>query len=249
MSARRLKDYFNYYTGRAKFLFIHIPKNAGVAIRKCPELQTRLVSAEPAFHKSPAYTRRVKQVMAAAGEHHGIQHARLLDIHPRVRWALRPVAVIRNPWARVVSRYRFAELARTQGNIKADYVAGSFEEFLEERHIYGSKEFYWHRAVRGWYPQFDYVRDEEGRVSVHILRQEFLEEESRQYFQLRSPLERRNVSSEKPARYQSYYTPQTIQIVADWYVKDIEYFGFDFDTPAKRNFYCAASDNAGRRAA
>jgi hypothetical protein len=31
------------------------------------------------------------------------------------------------------------------------------------------------------------------------------------------------------------YSPKTIQIVADWYQKDIVTWGFDFDTGAKKN--------------
>ena len=35
--------------------------------------------------------------------------------------------------------------------------------------------------------------------------------------------------------YQDYYNEQTIQIVADWYEQDIDYWGFDFDTSATKN--------------
>ena len=34
-----------------------------------------------------------------------------------------------------------------------------------------------------------------------------------------------------------YYTEKTIQIVADWYQKDIDYWGFDFDSSATKNYY------------
>ncbi len=37
--------------------------------------------------------------------------------------------------------------------------------------------------------------------------------------------------------YRDIYTPETIQIVADWYSDDINYFGFDFGTAATRNYY------------
>ena len=41
----------------------------------------------------------------------------------------------------------------------------------------------------------------------------------------------------KRVRYKNIYTPETIQIVADWYKEEIDYFGFDFDTSATRNYY------------
>ena len=235
MTLRQFKAYFDYYTGKARFLFIHIPKNAGVAIRKSPLLSGRLVSAEPHFHKSRAYTRQLLEVMKANGEHHGFQHARLIDIAAKVKRRLQPVAVVRNPWSRVVSRYRFAQLAMKNGATASDYAAATFEEFLEERHVYGGREFYWHRAIRGWYPQVDYVVDEQGAIAADLLRQEHLGDESIRYFGLSEEPRRRNVSGLRTRDYRDYYTQQTIQIVADWYQKDIDTFGFDFDTPATRN--------------
>ena len=107
-SIRRYKSYFDYFSGRAKYLLIHIPKNAGVAIKRSPVLGGRLVGAEPWFYRSGDYRRRMLRTMKENGEHHGLHHARLRDIHPRVRRRLQPVAVVRNPWSRVVSRYRFA---------------------------------------------------------------------------------------------------------------------------------------------
>jgi hypothetical protein len=33
------------------------------------------------------------------------------------------------------------------------------------------------------------------------------------------------------------YTPETIQIVADWYQDDIDMWGYDFDTGANKNYW------------
>ena len=96
-----------------------------------------------------------------------------------------------------------------------------------------TRRTYWHRAIRGWYPQRDYVVDEEGRIAVDILRLERLDEEAQHYLGLEEPLQRRNETH--GADYRDYYDARTIQVVADWYSADIEAFGFDFDTPARRN--------------
>lgn len=235
MSIRVFRNYVAYYTGRAEFLFIHIPKNAGVSIRKHPELRGRVVAAERLFLKSRAYSTGLLQTMAENGEHHGIQHARLRDVDTKVLSRLKPFAVVRNPWARVVSRYTFAELAKRQGTAAGDYSADSFEAFLDERHVWGGKPFYWHRAIRGWYPQVDYVTDETGAIRADLLRLEHLGEEAARYFGLTAPLLTRNRSSSAKRDYRDYYTDHTIQIVADWYKDDIERFGFDFDGTATRN--------------
>lgn len=176
--------------------------------------------------------------MRANGEHHGFEHARLRDISPAVRRTHRAFAVVRNPWARVVSRFAFNQRAVEQENLSQSYAATSFEEFLEERHIWGKREFYWHRAIRGWYSQLDYVIEEDGTICADILRTEYLDEEVCGYFNVQEQVGRRNVS-QTSRDYREYYDRRTIQIVADWYAADIETFGFDFDTPATRNTYFA----------
>ncbi|RMD90445.1 MAG: hypothetical protein D6811_10620 [Alphaproteobacteria bacterium] len=237
MNLRQLRSIAAWHLGTARWVFIHIPKNAGVSVRKHPELEWRMIPADPYFHISRDYTRRLAAFMAERGEHHGFQHARWRDLHPKVRNRLRAVAVVRNPWARVVSRFRFAMTARNFGKTPEDYAPRDFEAFLEERHVYGGREFYWHRAIRGWYPQTDYVTDEEGRLRADCLRLEHLSEEAVRYFGLSKPPARRNRSRGEGADWISFYTPRTIQIVADWYARDIETFGFDFDTAATRNVW------------
>jgi hypothetical protein len=225
----------NWHLGRARYIFVHIPKNAGVSIRKSSELKGLLISADPYFHKSGAYTRELAKTMEDAGEHHGFQHARWRDLNPKVTRRLKAVGVVRNPWARTVSRWRFEQLAVRQGKISASEAAETFEEFLEQRNVWGGKDYYWHRAIRGWYPQADYATDEEGKLRVELLRFEHLASDATQYFSLNHPIGKRNRTSRTPFQYQEAYTPKTVQIVADWYQKDIDFFGFDFDTTATRN--------------
>lgn len=246
MSVRRLRAYYYYLSGRAKYLFVHIPKNAGMTIRHSRELRGRIIIAEKTFLVSSDYTRRLMATMKEGGfPTSGMQHARLRDFSMRARTNLQPFAIIRNPWARVVSRFTFAQNTIAS---RSDYTPRTLEEFLEERHVWGGREFFWHRAIRGWFPQVDYVTDENGDRPVDILRAEHLDDEATRYFNLKQPLGRRNISNRSGTDYRSFYTPQTIQIVADWYAADIETFGFDFDTPATRNFYFEGNEPAAWKA-
>lgn len=236
ITVRQMKAIYRYYSGDAKHLFIHIPKNAGMAIRNSREMRRRVIFADPYFHISRDYTRRLYSTMAAGGHHHGAQHARLIDIHPKVRSQLQPVAIIRNPWKRTVSRFTFQFKYQERAGEKVDYSAASFERFLEERFEFSGREFFWHRAIKGWFSQMDYIRDEKGAVAADVIRQEHLGAEISAYFGVDS-LPQRNLSGVGAPHFSSFYTEKTRQIIADWYQDEIDYFGFDFDSSATRNYH------------
>ena len=223
-----------------KKLFVHIPKNAGMTIRRSTLLQSRIVLGN--IHKSPEYTFQLERKMTNLMEHHGKEHSRLRDIHPELR-KLETFAIVRNPWDRVVSRYFFAKkVIHVEENSdqygRLDYATtDSFEGFLEDRHKWANQEFMWHRAIRGWYPALDYVVDEQGINRCNIMRFENLNEDLCKYFNLVSMTGPRNVTGLNKGKYQDVYNKKTIQIVADWYKKDIDYWGYDFDSGPTKNYW------------
>lgn len=219
-------------------LFIHIPKNAGLTVRRSPLLRGRIALAN--MHINPDYTKRLKIKMDSLNDHHGNEHSRLIDVHPKLR-ELQPFAIVRNPWDRVVSRYFFArKVIFVEKKQPASYAdVRTFESFLEERHKWKDQEFLWHRAVRGWYPAYDYVQDEKGINRCDIIRFEHLNEDLCKYFNLYSMSEARNVTGLNRGTYKDLYNSKTIQIIADWYKKDIDYWGYDFDTGPTRNYWNA----------
>ena len=218
-------------------LFIHIPKNAGMTIRRSPMLSNRIMLAGSNIHKSPDYSKAVLDKMNSLGDHHGFEHARWRDVHPSVRDRNVAFAVIRNPWDRVVSRYFFAKkVIEVEQKVGTDYAdVSSFEAFLEERHKWGGEEYMWHRAVRGWYPAFDHVSDDRGIVRCDIIRFENLDVDLCKYFNLTSMSKPRNVTALNKGSYKDVYNDKSIQIVADWYKKDIDHWGYDFDSGPTRN--------------
>ena len=224
-------------------LFIHIPKNGGMTIRRNKVLRPKVILATPDVHISPEYTRGLHRKMKEIGDHVGNEHARWRDITPRVTNNVQAFAFVRNPWDRVVSRYWFAkkviEIEKESDHYGEKNYAdiSSFEAFLEERHKWGGQEYMWHRAIRGWYPAFDHVCNRHGEVKCDILRFENYNEDIRAYLNIAFDPQPRNVTAVYNAPYQQMYTNKTRQIVADWYQKDIDYWGFDFDTGATRNYW------------
>ena len=222
-------------------LFIHIPKNAGMTIRRSPLINKRIIIAGSNTHKSIQYSEAVLAKMNSLGDHHGFEHARWRDIHPQIRDGYDAFAVVRNPWDRAVSRYFFAKkVIEVEKKVDPSYAdISSFEAFLEERHKWGGEEYMWHRAVRGWFPAFDHVCNDSGDVRCDIIRFKNLNADLCRYFGLTEMSEARNVTAINTGTYRDVYTPKTIQVVADWYKKDIDHWGYDFDTGATRNTYYA----------
>ena len=141
-----------------KKIFIHIPKNGGMSLRHDTTMKKHILLAEPRNHKSPEYTKAVLETMYKNGDHHGWQHARWRDLNPDLITTTEAFAIVRNPWARVVSRFMFAKkviegekkINRFQWDGKtyvihtgkSDYAdISSFEAFLEERHKWGNKKY------------------------------------------------------------------------------------------------------------
>lgn len=222
-----------------KFHFIHIPKTGGMTIRRSLELKSKLIYSGPQFF-SREYTKQLDAIMKKHNEHHGYEHARWRDLNDEAH-QLPCVAFIRNPWSRVVSRYTFLmhifDKPKHKIHSHPTYKRCSFEEFLEERFEWGNIPYFWHRAIRGWYPHVDHVTDIDGNIRCDILRTEHLYEDANKYFNTKITMHPRNVSNTEKKDYRMFYTKETKKIVEDWYAKDIETFGFTFDGPATKNIW------------
>lgn len=236
-----------------KKMFIHIPKNGGMTIRSSRVMREKIMVATPPFHVSPEYTNGLHRTMRLHGEHPGNEHARWIDWDENVRKNNKAFAIVRNPWSRVVSRYEFARKViykeKTSDHYgETDYIkCDTFENFLESRHIWGEKEYFWHRAVRGWFPAFHYVTDLHDNVVCDILRFEHFNEDVKTYLGVIFNPEPRNVTGYKQSTYKDYYNDKTIQIIADWYQEDIDQWGFDFDTGATKNYFMEFKPNRYQR--
>ena len=165
----------------------------------------------------------------------GVEHARWIDVSPAITSQYQAFAIVRNPWSKVVSRYLFAKEAVQRGNINSAYAnTNSLEDFLSERDKWIDKKYTWYRAIRGWHQQLDHVKDINGVVRCDILRLENLKQDALAYFNMTDMPRSRNVTSIKE-NYRELYNNKTIQMIADWYKDDIDYWGFDFDTGATKN--------------
>lgn len=233
-TSRHVKAMARFHLGIATHLFVHIPKNGGLAIRNYRPLRRRLIFSDPYFLRDNAYRKGLVAAMVPKGMQLGANHARLRDVRADARARLQPVAVVRNPFSRTFSRFTYGQKRAERLGQPVDYSPKAFEQFLERRHETANRPYYWHRAINGWYPQLDYVVDEDAQIKCHILRQEMLSDELSRYFGIEA-LPRLNASGRTAPHYSEVYSDKARQIVADWYAKDIDTFGFDFTGGATRN--------------
>jgi len=223
---RRVLRRFVYDERRARFHFIHIPKNAGESVRDALYLQGDVSLSEP-------------------------YHYRYVDIADKVGRQLRFFAVVRNPWSRTASRYHFAKQNAPRwpaGDPRRNFIENAtFADFVRERKILPIPEHPgqpWMGPLNSWFNQLEWLRDESGKVACDCLRMEHLSEDLPAYLERPVRLRSRNVTR-APYDYRSMYTDELAAIVAAFFKDDVEHFGFAFDGPATRNVLRASQSVGG----
>lgn len=197
-----------------RFQFVHIPKTGGNTIRRLklqPELEIGDFCTETTTKE---YQKQRNQFIKKMGMHANIFHDRLQDLTIKAETVF---AVVRNPWDRVASMYRFRrKLCKKDNQI-------SFEDFVDSLN---KEPFYWLTASFGRFSCIDYLRNNRG-IKFETLMFENLVSEIRRFFDYDDVIGwQKKTNPGKP--YTEYYSGRTKKIVADWYKDDIETFGFEY---------------------
>lgn len=143
----------------------------------------------------------------------------------------RKVAVVRNPWSRLVSLYEYAEHLRENGvgeyseYFKRDKI--SWDEFIDRIDVYThSSNFYCNHPYDYFGSQTDWLTPE-----VKILRYEHLAEDYEEW--CGEPLVCYDKKGKYTKDYRDYYSIDQIEKVRDWFRVDIQKFGWGFETTAR----------------
>lgn len=197
-----------FITGKSLY-FIHIPKNAG----------TSIINSFP--------------VTKYLG--HGSYKMHRLHI-ARSRLNVKTFAIVRNPWDRFVSAYEYARMENSfwhnDTNPNPLYKIASscsFDKFV--KYIYNMRDKLNRiddTALYHVYPQYIWMVDHTNTIKVdYVIRYENLENE---LSNIGLHTELKDLNKSPHTSYQSYYTDESKELIAKMYAKDIELFGYKFET-------------------
>lgn len=225
-------------------LLIHIPKTAGTSLNQSglviPTSYKGLkdeVKKQIEMDPRNAFTVKETEFEYLSGQDFGQRVQKHLPYSYLSREYLnrfdRVVSVVRNPWSRLVSFYNFADV---MGNLFANswyhQPRISWDEYINRLDSFTmTPNFYWRHPYDNWASQSDYV----SYKKVDFLRYENITGDLSEY--LGKEVELPVVNRYKKADYRTYYTEEQKQKVADWFRVDIDYWGFDFESPATKNYW------------
>jgi len=197
-----------------KLIFIHIPKNAGTAIKKC--------------------------LGVSLWGHENWQQ--LKKKYPRCWSEYTKFAIIRNPWDRAVSCYEFSKMENSFWHTSDDkFIEGRKlkphpdYEIIRDKSFLEVLELLQNGELVGthWLPQHPYITDNNYNIIIDkIIKLEELTIEWPPFakrFGISSELKNINISERLSTNYRDYYCDNSLRIIEEYYTKDTELFGYSFD--------------------
>lgn len=181
------------YSKKYSLFFVHIPKNAGTSLNSVLEIPDKNRGHRTALE--------------------------LYQMYPEYRNTL-SLAVVRNPWDRMVSLFEYRKKKRHIKHLEEDV---SFEKWILDKRT----PFY--AGHMEWMNQSDIISTNGTSLVSNILRYEYLEEDYKElqnYFKTLPSLKKLN--STDRGDYQEYYTNISRDYVKTLFLKDIKTFGYEF---------------------
>jgi chondroitin 4-sulfotransferase 11 len=160
------------------------------------------------------------------------EHKTALQLRGRLgkrRWERKfKFAFVRNPWDRVVSSFHYAA-TRTKNSRFVDL---TFSQWLKLAYV--DRHPLYFDAPHLFSPQYDWISDNDDNLIVDFVgRFENLEHDFAKVCERigRTGLQLPHDNATKHQDYRHYYKDSEIEIIARWYKKDIEHFGYVFSAP------------------
>ncbi len=204
-----------------KFIFFHLPKNAGSAVSNLLNKNEKNNTAKIIFSKVlKKFTKKdnfffdnLQNRFHFYSSHVRVSYIQSL-ISPQIFNEYFKFAVVRNPYGRFVSRYNYTKLISKNKNLE-------FEKFLKD-HIK-------HNLIADH--QYKFLLKNDGNIGVNkILKFENLDNDLKEISNVINVkidnFKQINISTFDD--YKNYYNSETKMIVKNFCKDDLEYFNYDF---------------------
>lgn len=192
------------YSDKYKYIFLHVPKNAGTSIKKILE-------------KKYDGNKIMVHVSASDGQ------LKLKEWNKYFKFA-----IVRNPYSRVVSWYNHL-IRESEEGVKKDFIIrpSSFMEFFDQEEIYTHKKT---NMFRLWQTQFEFLSIKDKLAVDKIIKFENLKSD---WKDICNELfgDYTELGHEKNwgvgNNWIDYYDKETIKLVNERFQKDFEVFNYD----------------------
>ncbi len=209
-----------------RFIFVHIPKTGGTALSLA--LEARAMKDDLLIGDTPKARARRGRLKGVASAGRLWKHSTLADIDglvtPEEVQRFFTVALVRNPWDRLVSYYHWLRVQTFAHPAVGLAKVQAFSGFLNHPQT---------RAALSLWPAAAYMRDASGveRASLYARVEQIDHDlapfEAHLGFRV-TPLPRAN-ESDRLRDWRGYYTDGDAALIADLCAPDIARFGYRFD--------------------
>ena len=222
---------------RHKFLFIHIPKTGGSSLRRA---LNRATAWEPYYLPLQLVRRvctwttyRIGSVLPRHGSAVAARDTLMLEQF----LAYHKFAFVRNPWDRLVSSFKHLE--RERQDVLGPRKIRTFHEYCDwvlDANLgdLGRRTTLVHGFRR---TQAEYLTDHDGKLLMdYVGRFEQLEADFQtvlDHLHLSAAKLGHRRRSQRASDYRCYYDDRTAELVANFYCRDLELFGYEFDQPQR----------------
>ena len=185
--------------GQVDFIFIHINKTAGSSIAKAIGLP----------HKKHATAKRIIKIVGKKCWEESYKFA-----------------FVRNPWDRVVSHYQF-RIKGNQTNLRDNPI--SFTQWVKVTYGDNKNSFYYDKPGM-FRPQNEWLLNEKDEIDIDMIgRFENLDADFAIIAdKIGCDPTLPHINKTKKVDYREFYDGETRDVVAKWFQKDIELFGYKF---------------------
>ena len=213
-----------------RFIFIHIPKNAGQSItstllKYCiSDLEKPLANLIGHRNYIRINTKFKQHLNFSLYDHSFDDHEKAKDVKKSLGEAYSSYfkfAIVRNPWDWIFSHYSYAlKNVRHHRHKYIKYNFNNFNEYIEHECSEGTPGTY----------QQDFIYDESGNQIVDFIGKfENINSDFKTIcsnLNINEGMPHFNQSSKRS--YKEYYTKRSKELVENYYLKDIELFGYQF---------------------